>query len=256
MTPALTPEAWAQIRYAYEHSDRPIHDICAEYRISTGTLRDRMRRWDWTRRREPIPREGPPAMMPPVEMTLDALTPTPAPSPQAGGSASAEIATPQSDIEAPNAQPLDPRFRGDERRNEPPADTDPAAIVPRLQGAVARVLPAIEATLAKLAAGPLRPREMEQTARALGALTRTLRELNALLKEHPESARDNDDPVPGDIDEFRYELARRIRAFIKARQAKREAAEAEDDAAGPGESEDPGADGSEQAAAGVPLART
>ena len=68
MTPALTPEAWAQVRYAYEHSDRPIHDICAEYGISTGTLRDRMRRWEWTRRRAPIPREGPPATMPPVDV--------------------------------------------------------------------------------------------------------------------------------------------------------------------------------------------
>ena len=251
MTPALTPEAWAQIRYAYEHSDRPIHDICAEYGISTGTLRDRMRRWDWTRRREPIPREGPPAMMPPVEMTLEPLTPTPDPSPQEPAPGRAQARPGWEGEQAECAAPIVPGNNADTE-----TDTDPAAIVPRLQGAVARVLPAIEATLAKLAAGPLRPREMEQTARALGALTRTLRELNALLKEHPESARDNDDPVPGDIDEFRYELARRIRAFIEARQAKREAAEAEDDAAGPGESEDPGADGSEQAAAGVPLART
>ena len=106
--------------------------------------------------------------------------------------------------------------------------------MPRLQGAVARVLPAIEATLAKLAAGPLRPREMEQTARALGALTRTLRELNALLKEHPGNGRENDDPVPEDIDEFRFELVRRIRAFIAARQAKDgEAQHDTDDAASP-----------------------
>jgi hypothetical protein len=38
-------------------------------------------------------------------------------------------------------------------------------IVPRLQSAVARVLPAIEATVTKLAAGPTSPREMEQAAR-------------------------------------------------------------------------------------------
>ena len=62
--PTLTPEAWAQIRYDYEHTDRPVADICADYGISSGTLRDRMRRWHWRRRRRsPIPREGPPAFL-------------------------------------------------------------------------------------------------------------------------------------------------------------------------------------------------
>ena len=63
MAPELTREAWAQIRYDYEHTDRPVEDICAEHGISSGTLRDRMRRWNWTRRRAPIPREGPPAFL-------------------------------------------------------------------------------------------------------------------------------------------------------------------------------------------------
>ena len=66
-----------------------------------------------------------------------------------------------------------------------PTASDPASIVPHLQSAVARVLPAIEATIDKLAAGPQAPRPLEQTARALGALTRTLRELNALLAQQP-----------------------------------------------------------------------
>src|SRR5882672_6804114 len=67
--PDLTPDAWAHIRHAYEHTDRPVADICAEHGISTGTLRDRMRRWRWTRRRAPVSREGPPA--------VTALTPSP-----------------------------------------------------------------------------------------------------------------------------------------------------------------------------------
>ena len=60
--PEPTSDAWTQIRYDYEHSSRPIVDICAEHGISPNTLRDRVRRWHWTRRRAPIPREGPPAM--------------------------------------------------------------------------------------------------------------------------------------------------------------------------------------------------
>ena len=62
MAPTLTSEAWTQIRYDYEHTERPIAAICAEHGISSGTLRDRMRRWGWTRRRPPIPREGPPPL--------------------------------------------------------------------------------------------------------------------------------------------------------------------------------------------------
>jgi hypothetical protein len=61
--PTLTPDAWAQIRYAYEHTEIPIEEICAAHGISSGTLRDRMRRWRWTRRRPPIPREGPPPVV-------------------------------------------------------------------------------------------------------------------------------------------------------------------------------------------------
>jgi len=110
------------------------------------------------------------------------------------------------------------------------AEADEAAIVPRLQSAVARVLPAIEATIARLAAGPHHPREMEQAGRALGALTRTLRELNALLSEHNGRAGTaaEDDDTPEDIDAYRDELARRIRAFVASRsgdagdEAKRE----------------------------------
>jgi hypothetical protein len=81
------------------------------------------------------------------------------------------------------------------------------------------VLPAIEATIAKLAAGPQAPREMEQTARALGTMMRALRELNALLSQHPLGAAstDDDDDMPEDIDAFRNELARRIDAFVASR---------------------------------------
>jgi hypothetical protein len=94
-----------------------------------------------------------------------------------------------------------------------PPDADPALIARRLQGAVARVLPAIEATLGKLAAAGTHPREMERAARALAALTRTLRELNALLGQHPVPAEDD----PKTLDEFRQDLARKIDAMIASR---------------------------------------
>jgi hypothetical protein len=196
-----TRQDWAQIRYDYEHTDRAVEDICAEHGMSSGTLRDRMRRWGWTRRRTPIPREGPPPVLPIPR------------APTSQTSAAHSLAD-EPDIEpaAPCAAIAVQRIAPGEDAGAPDAG-NPGEIVPRLQSAVARVLPAIEATVVRLTAEPMPPREMEQAARALSSLTRTLRELNGLLGRHQAPAAD-DDPVPDDIDEFRAELARRIEAFI------------------------------------------
>ena len=205
--PILTPEAWARIRADYEHSERPIEDICAEHGISSGTLRDRMRRWDWTRRRPPIPLHGPPPIPPPP------FVPKP---PRIRAHATA-IAVPDVSADpailatAPDAFAAS-AVATNETEIAPPEAT-PALIAQRLQGAVARVLPAIEATLGRLAAAGTHPREMDGAARALAALTRTLRELSALLSQHPATADDD----PKTLDEYRRELARKMDAVIAAR---------------------------------------
>jgi hypothetical protein len=78
------------------------------------------------------------------------------------------------------------------------------------------VLAAIEATIARLGAGSAHPRELERAARALAALTRTLRELNSLLRQQQAGAAD-DPYTPEDIDTFRRELTRKIEAIIASR---------------------------------------
>ena len=65
---APTDEDWARMRYEYECTDKTVPDIAADGGVSTGTLRDRVRRWNWTRRRAPIPRHGPP---PPLVPQID-----------------------------------------------------------------------------------------------------------------------------------------------------------------------------------------
>ena len=85
----------------------------------------------------------------------------------------------------------------------------PAAV--RLQDAVASVLAAIEAIVAKI--GAARLGESDRSARALAALTRTLRELNSLQGQYEEPAADDS---PADIDEFRCALAQKIDAFVAA----------------------------------------
>jgi transposase-like protein len=194
-------ERWTQMRYDYEHTDRPVADICAEHGISDGTLRDRVRRWGWSKRRAPIPREGPPAVAALPDFSI-------APKPVEDGRERPLVAAGEQAVPAAPVAPV----------TAAPADTDQAAVAPRLQSAVARVLPAIEAIIARLSAQPLRPRELEQTARALGALTRTLRELNGLLAQQPLRAPDND-RTPVDIDTFRNEFARRIEALCAAHKA-------------------------------------
>jgi len=198
--PEPTPEAWAQIRHDYEQTDRPLAHICAEHGISIPTMRYRMKRWEWRRRKPPVPREGPPPVAPSADTFLH--------------------------------PPLEGEGRRFERQREPagwgeveafanhptpPADA--ASIVPRLQSAVARVLPAIEANITRLAAGSSHPREMEQASRTLSSLTRTLRELNALLSQHQaRAADDRGDYPPEDMDAFRENLARRIELFIESRK--------------------------------------
>jgi hypothetical protein len=219
--PEPTPEAWAQIRYAYENTDQPLAHICADHEITIPMLRYRMKRWEWKRRKPLIPREGPPPVLPsvipgrgPQAANPESITPAPA----YGFRARADSA-PETHVNA-----LRGASRNDgesEYHPTPTAGTDDAAIVPRLQSAVARVLPAIEATIARLAAGPYHAREMEQAGRALSSLTRTLRELNGLLSEHnarPGGACNCNryDDMPEDIDEFRHALARKIEAFFAA----------------------------------------
>jgi hypothetical protein len=180
MPPSPTPEAWAHIRHEYENTRRSIEDICLAHGISANTLRRRVKEWGWTMRRPPISEEGPEAVAP-----------------------SDETAT-------AGTLALGPRVRGDEREegSEPP---DPRPASERLQGAVARVMRAIEMTSARLTAGPVHLRETEMAARALSSLTRTLRDLNALLAQHetPETP-----AAPRDIEELRQSVMRKLQNIV------------------------------------------
>ena len=83
--PEPTPEAWAQIRHAYEQTDKPLAHICAEHEVTVPTARYRMKVWEWKRRKPLIPRQGPPA----VVMTDHESEPLHHPTPPASADASA-----------------------------------------------------------------------------------------------------------------------------------------------------------------------
>ncbi|HEY4143428.1 MAG TPA: hypothetical protein VGM57_18575 [Pseudolabrys sp.] len=87
-----------------------------------------------------------------------------------------------------------------------------------LMTATTEALDAIKRVTAQIQ--PANPIEAEANARSMASISRSLREIAILIKPDevtpPNEA--DDDPVPRDIDEFRYELARRIRGFIESRR--------------------------------------
>jgi hypothetical protein len=176
----LGDKNWPRIRHDYEHSGKDTHEICAEHGISSSTLQNRVRQWDWTRRRPPVPAEGP-AGLPQTRAA------PPAPEP------------------ATHLEPPPPAVPVDARQ-----------IAQRLQGAITRVLAAIDAALAGLSASS-HPRDIDRAGRAVAALTRTLHELNALKEQSPSFDPAND-RGPDDPDEFAKLLLKRLEQF-KAQRA-------------------------------------
>ena len=75
--PRLRGKNWPRIRHDYERTEKPIHVICAQYRISPTTLRNRIRQWGWTERVPRVPAEGPP--LPEVEAPALVAAPPAAP---------------------------------------------------------------------------------------------------------------------------------------------------------------------------------
>jgi hypothetical protein len=220
MGPEKTPEELTVIRHKYEHTDQPMEEIARDHRMGSRTLHTWARRWNWTPRRAPMPAEGPPS------------TPPPPPPPQFASGASPLLPAPQGLLlvpaqsgasvmnDAADSAPLAPQI---DAALLTPIDADNAMPAPaaelgrdpdtptelRLQNAVAGVLAAIEAIVAKI--GAARVGESERLARALAALTRTLREFNTLQGQYEEPAIDDS---PADIDEFRRALARKIDALV------------------------------------------
>lgn len=98
------------------------------------------------------------------------------------------------------------------------SDQQRMALALRLQQMVEREMDAVERILRKIK--PSDQIEAEHGARTLAGVARTLREIKALNTptDEPTPEGIDDDPIPRDIDEFRFELARRIRGFIDARR--------------------------------------
>ena len=171
----IAPELIAEGRRLYEETDTPIEDIAAHMQITRGTLINRIREWNWTRRR----------------YTAAGLPAAAAP----------EAAQPETGCGDDAAAPAEPDL----------------SFAERMQRVVDAQLAVIERTLKVL--GPASSAEAERTARILAAISRTVHEIKALAEGRDASHETDNDPVPGDIDEFRIALAERIEAFVARRRA-------------------------------------
>lgn len=179
----IADEVVAEGKRLYEETLTPLRDLAAFMGISRRTLENRIREWGWRRRR---------IASRPIELFHAAR-----------GAAIAEMTKPRSAPETPQ-QPVSPELRH--------------AIAQRIQSVVERELAAVEQVLAVL--GPSGKADAEQSARTLASIARTLREIAALNRPEQETPPDEatHDPIFIDIDEFREELARRIRSFVDARR--------------------------------------
>lgn len=179
----IAPERIAECRHLYELTSTPVPDIAAMIGISRRTLDRRIVEWGWTPRH--APRHA-------TDRALVAAPPSQSPVSADAASAPAN----ESDLRKANAL--------------------------RIQQLVATTLAAVEGVLAKV--GPADEGGAERSGRTLAAVARTLQEMSAIAQPDdetpPDDADHDDDFGPRDIDEFRQELARRIRGIVEARRAR------------------------------------
>lgn len=184
----FAPELLAEARRLYEQTLAPVDDIAGMLGLSRSNFYKRVREGGWRGRRAKVATfQFTRALSGSVVMPLTA---EPAEQQRAEIAANGDLVSPQQRM----------------------------ALALRIQQVVERQMDAVERVLAKIT--PSDQMEAEHGARALASVARTLREIKALNTPDDETPPDaaDDDPIPRDIDEFRRELARRIRGFIEARR--------------------------------------
>jgi hypothetical protein len=193
---SYTPELKAHARFRFEQTPESAYSIAADLGMHHTSLKRLAQREGWVRHNPPPVRDitGVMRLADEVE-ALTSVTPTPTLPLAGGGSQTAFAAPPSHENAAPDTSAID-----------------------RLEAAVLMELSVVERMRVALGPEPLRPFDAQITARTLSSLTETLSKLRRLRLASAPPARTADfDDIPEDIDEFRFELARRIEAFVASR---------------------------------------
>lgn len=205
----FTPELIANVQYRYEETDEPVAHIAADMGIHPGSLRRIAYKRGWVRHKNLGPRDVTPAMRLLLEaQKLEQAQASPRPEPALAGHAVHALAGGGDMAPAPAA-----------REDDDGPDAKLTAI-DRMEQAVLNELASVEAMRAQFGPEPYKPQDAERTARTLSNLTETLGKLQRMragLPSQERSAELDDDDMPEDIDAFRFELARRINAWVDSR---------------------------------------
>jgi hypothetical protein len=212
--PDYSPELSASVLHQYVHTDKPIAQIAADHRINAR---------DVTRIRHAAgcpPRGARVRVLPPAMRELHrAATRLQAEAADVGRNTRGEaehIAPREAERIAPND--ADGAMRCAYCALRPENECGLPALIARVQRLVERELAAEEATRAALGSLARTPTEAERCARTVASMTRTLQVLLRLRAGlSSEQGSSNVDDYPADIDAFRDEFARRIRAFVASR---------------------------------------
>lgn len=187
----IAPELLAEAKRLYEQTLAPVDDIAGMVGLSRGNFYKRVREGGWRGRRAKVG-----AFQFTRALSAAGATALLAPANQPRAEIDSEVAL------ATTQQRL--------------------AIAGKMHEVVEQGLEAIKRIMQVVSPGD--QAEAEHGARTVAHVSRAMREMQELMQppiQNETPADDvDDDPIPLDIDEFRNELARRLRGIIDARRAR------------------------------------
>lgn len=185
----VSPERIAEGKYLYEETLTPTDEIGKRMGLSRSAFYLRVKEWGWTQRRysHGLSEEDAAPILPQPSAA--------APEPPLAATEAADLAPPSEE----------PAIEFETR----------ARTYARAFAAVGRQIAIIEGIQTTLM--PVQAAQAERSARVLATLNKSLLEITEATKpDESANADDADDAIPRDIDEFRRELARRIRGLVDA----------------------------------------
>jgi hypothetical protein len=219
----VTPELLRHIQHRYEETDEPVRLIAADTQVRERRIYELAAQLGWRKRRDRPPRDVSPELR--LTHELDRALE------EADGGASDRHSDREGGL---RPAPTDSALLSDVEAGLEPAPTTPASTADDasptsvdLLAVAARLERQLEQNLARVERmremqWPQGPADAERTTRALERLTDALLKVRRLRNPDTNMAGGNgadrnDFDMPGDIDEFRRKLARRIDAFVRSR---------------------------------------
>jgi len=187
----VTPELLAHIQHRYEETDEPVASIAADCEVRERRIYEWIVQHGWRKRRDRPPSDLPPELR--LSLDLDRAL-----------------------EEAEVGAGLQPDPAADEASATPSAAL---SVAQRLERQLEQNLTRVERM--REMQWPQGPADAERTTRVLERLTQALLKVRQLRNPDTNkadvAAGTDDFDIPGDIDEFRRALARRIEAFVRSR---------------------------------------